>query len=234
MNNHTVQLPLLTIEYAPWVAKCGLLAPYGKCQCGCGEDAPIAAHNRAARGWMVDKPVRFVAGHQVRVRPLRPLVERFWEKVDKDGPIHPALGTPCWLWRGGTTSFGYGAIGIGERLHWQMGLAHRVSYELHNGPIPDGLFVLHKCDNPPCVNPTHLFAGTPKENIQDMFAKGRDRAPGAPGEANNNAKLTDHAVREIRERAAQGERQCDLAVEFGIESATINHVVRRRGWKHIP
>lgn len=94
---------------------------------------------------------------------------RFWTKVNKNGPtLQPALG-PCWLWTAGTTKAGYGqAASAGLNRY-----AHRVSWRLTHGPVPDGLWVLHKCDNPPCLNPAHLFLGTAKDNAMDREAKGR-------------------------------------------------------------
>ena len=100
----------------------------------------------------------------------RPLAERFWEKVDKNGPvIYPDLG-PCWMWNAATRNEeGYGIISDkGNNL-----VASRVAYELQNSPIPDGMLVLHKCDNPSCVRGDHLYIGTQKENIQDAFRRGR-------------------------------------------------------------
>ena len=100
----------------------------------------------------------------------RPLEERFHELYDIDET------SGCHVWRGTKTNFGYGQIGRGGRGGGML-VAHRVGWELANGPIPDGLFVLHRCDNPPCVNPEHLFLGTQKENIADMRAKGRGFGP---------------------------------------------------------
>lgn len=91
-----------------------------------------------------------------------PLETRFWQRVEKtDG---------CWRWTGPLHAFGYGLIWRGGN---NVG-AHRISWEIHVGPIPDGLFVLHRCDNPPCVRPDHLFLGTQADNIHDMVAKGRN------------------------------------------------------------
>lgn len=104
-----------------------------------------------------------------------PPSERFWPKVNKAGPApehRPELG-PCWEWTAGQAPHGYGAFAIGGR-EGAVG-AHRFAYELLVGPIPDGLSVLHHCDNPPCCNPAHLFLGTRAENMYDAIAK--DRVP---------------------------------------------------------
>lgn len=95
----------------------------------------------------------------------RSLEERFWEKVDKRGPDE------CWLWKAGRDRNGYGHIGVGKGRSTR---AHRVSWELANGSeIPVGLLACHTCDNPPCVNPAHIFIGTMADNLQDASAKGR-------------------------------------------------------------
>jgi hypothetical protein len=100
---------------------------------------------------------------------MKTVEERFWEKVDKNGPIIPYVGTPCWVWTAGTASYGYGHFRIGSKLIY----THRYSWELVNGAVPDGLMVCHKCDNSPCVNPNHLFLGTNSDNQRDSIEKGR-------------------------------------------------------------
>lgn len=105
------------------------------------------------------------------IRVRTPLVERFWPRVNRDGPVpshRPDLG-PCWIWTGGVGSHGYGALA-------KSALAHRFSWELHNGPIPSETpCVLHHCDTRRCVRPDHLFLGTRADNTADMISKGRHR-----------------------------------------------------------
>ena len=131
------------------------------CECGCGELAKK----------------RFAHGHNRRgllepYLPYRTPTERFWAKVDKYGPVHPVLGTACWLWLG-ATSVGYGTFTIHTQPTRLVGSTHRFSWEIANGLIPNGLFVLHRCDVRHCVNPNHLFLGTAGDNARDMARKGR-------------------------------------------------------------
>lgn len=100
----------------------------------------------------------------MRGRPSRPVAERFWSYVQR--------GDECWTWIGARDANGYGRLSLPGR--GTIG-AHRVSWELHRGEIPDGLCVLHRCDNPPCVWPEHLFLGTHADNVADRIAKGRSR-----------------------------------------------------------
>lgn len=151
------------------------------------------------------------------------LQERFWAKVDKRGPDE------CWLWTARITS-GYGSIGGGGHSGRSLS-AHRVSWELHNGPIPAGVHVLHRCDNRLCVNPAHLFLGTPADNMADRDAKGRQAA----GEKNGVAKLTDNDVRTIRATYAKGGvTQEALARSFNVHQGLISGIIARRRWRHVP
>lgn len=151
-----------------------------------------------------------------------PFAQRFWAKVMKGGPAE------CWPWVGAKKSSGYGNFaGIGTSI------ASRVSWELTKGPIPSGLFVCHHCDNPPCCNPTHLFVGTQRENISDMFKKGRQATyTGNPGESNPAAKLNGELVAEIRRRLASGSTHAALAGEFLVSKNTIRNIDRGVSWKN--
>ncbi len=161
------------------------------------------------------------------------LVDRFWKKIDKDGPIPahcPALG-PCWLWmdsRDRSDVNHYGCVYLCHPYHVPQAIyAHRLSWEIHHGPIPTGLFVLHHCDNPPCTNPAHLWLGTNADNMRDMTAKGRQ----ARGAGNGQAKLTEAQVREIRRCHLQGAATYStLARTFGVSIAGIEAIMLRKNW----
>jgi hypothetical protein len=165
------------------------------------------------------------------LRTPRPLEARFWEKVI------PEPNTGCWLWMGALVGNGYGLMGDSGRA--SKGLyAHRLSWEIHNGPIPDGLWALHKCDVRHCVNPAHLFLGTRTDNVRDMYAKGRGTSQARPeamprGERHGNALLTDEAVRTIRDEASAGTPCVVLASKFGVSKTTIYSVTSGRGWRHV-
>lgn len=155
----------------------------------------------------------------------RPLAERFWEKVDR--PDDPSA---CWIWVGTRLVSGYGCIRVDARTR----RAHQVAYELVNGPIPEGIgyhgtCVLHRCDIPLCVNPSHLFLGTQRDNMLDRDAKGR----GLRGETVGVAKLTDAKVRAIRLHHGMGMTQRDLGVMFGINQSNISRVCRAETWSHV-
>ena len=150
--------------------------------------------------------------------------ERFWAKVDASGG--PAA---CWAWNASRDGFGYGHFATERR---RIERAHRVSWRFSNGrSIPDGVLVLHRCDNPWCVNPAHLWLGTDADNVRDAVAKRRAR--GAVGERNQGAKLTESQVLDVRRRYREGARQVDIAAAFGIRQTTVSQIVRRETWAHV-
>ena len=169
-------------------------------------------------------------------------IARFWSKVDKDGPVQPHRPgiDQCWVWLGSLRK-GYGYIrvfGVNYR-------AHRLSWLLSGSSIPEGLCVLHRCDNPSCVRPEHLWVGTQLENIADRHRKGREACGDrhgfalhpeacARGSRVGSARVTEEMVVEIRRRARQGERHKTLAHQFGITKLTVSMITRRKTWIHVP
>jgi hypothetical protein len=150
----------------------------------------------------------------------RKLDDRFWPKVQQ--------GDGCWEWQGSRDKSGYGIIGASR--HQRARRAHRVSWELHNGrSVPDGLDVLHHCDNKPCVNPAHLYVGTDLENARDAVERGR--LPSRQGRANPNAKLTRSDVEAIIAAVTGGETQTAVARRFGISQPHVSELVRRVSWR---
>lgn len=138
----------------------------------------------------------------------------------------------CWIYNGPRRRWGYTCVYIAGRGTLA---AHRVSYEVYVGPIPDGLILMHSCDNPPCINPKHLRPGTNHENTQDMLAKGRHRtAPHARGRRRNTGKLTPEQVLEIRRlHDVLGVSRAELMHQFGISRSQVGKVVTRFQWKDI-
>lgn len=138
----------------------------------------------------------------------------------------------CWVWTGAKAGTGKNAYGHLSVRKGRARRAHMISWELYRGPISEGLCVCHKCDNPACVNPNHLFLGTRSDNAVDMYQKGR--GPNNRGENNGRAKLSPKQVIEIRERYATGEiYQAELAKEYGVTQAVVQKLIRRKIWKHI-
>jgi hypothetical protein len=186
------------------------------CQCECGNEKVVAsnvlmteADNRVRSCGCLKKP------------PLEECLKRRvtnWQSGRVD---------VCWEWTGGGTESGYGRTtrdGKGYTLP-------RLVYERYVGPIPEGLWVLHRCDNPRCVNPTHLFLGTHKDNMADMVAKGR-HCP-VSGERNKSARLTEAQVREMRLRRQAGEQVKVLAGEYGVSGMTVSKITRGLKWRHV-
>lgn len=190
-------------------------------------------------------------------------VERFWRKVNKNGPIMPNMETPCWQWMTGKSDSGYGSFAAGGRTL----KTHRIAWTLAKGQIPHdgsahGICVCHRCDNPLCVNPAHLFLGAHIDNMRDMGEKGRkvvargdkhhsrlrpermargDRngARTHPervrcGDEHVSAKLTAEKVLAIRTlHAAGGVSKSELGRQFDVSHNLIGYIIRRKIWKHI-
>ncbi len=128
----------------------------------------------------------------------------------------------CWLWTDATFPNGYGRFKVdGKSLK-----AHRVSYELHNGLIPEGLHVCHTCDVRVCVNPDHLWLGTNQDNVNDRDAKGRQ----SKGSANGQAKLTEEQVWELYHSE---DTQREIAAQYGVSPAQVSRIKRKKGWRHL-
>lgn len=158
---------------------------------------------------------------------MKPVSERFWSKVG-----FTANPDKCWLWLAARDPRGYGRFGISKNERGR--LAHRCAWQLTNGEIPDGMQICHHCDNPSCVNPSHLFLGTIRDNVQDMIKKGRKVSPSMPGEKNPNSKLTLEQVRFIHHRYAQGGISHEkLAEVIGVNESTIYNILNRRTWKDV-
>jgi hypothetical protein len=150
----------------------------------------------------------------------RPVADRFWEKVDKT--------RDCWIWTASKQQFGYGKFVVKKGESPRM--AHRLSYEMEVGKIPDGLQVLHRCDNPSCVKPSHLFLGTQKDNLADCKAKGRWRYQprNQSGERNPNSILNDAQVASMLAELAAGGRPVSVARKYGIAYKTLWAIRHRK------
>ncbi len=171
---------------------------------------------------------------------------RFWSLVDRAGPILVGMTTPCWLWRGRSDK---GDFYLGA---FHSRIAARISWELSRGEIPAGRIVCHKCDNPPCVNPDHLYVGTHKDNTRDRYTRGNmrfggptplPREPQKPasglhpgqrhGEQHHKAKLSEKQVLEIRARASKGESLASIAEKYPVTLPTVHQIVQQRTWRHL-
>lgn len=165
-------------------------------------------------------------------RKCIPLADRFKAKYVVDE------ATGCHEWTASRSAVGYGVIGAGGRYGRTVG-AHRVSYELHHGPIPEGMFVCHKCDNRGCVNPDHLFLGTNQDNVDDMVAKGRQ----CKGESNGHAVLTEQQAKVVVELCRRHPRRRNgqsgyglltfLARWLGVPAPTVHSIANGQNWRHL-
>lgn len=153
------------------------------------------------------------------------LDDKFWNKVDKTDQ--------CWIWTGRTYRK-YGAYSHKGKKY----RAHRAVWESIHGAIPVGMVICHKCDNPSCVNPDHLFIGTQADNVRDCKEKGRIRhgdylPPPIRGSANPNAKLKESDVIEIRKAHQNGATQLGIAKQYGVHPSIIWQIIHGRAWTHV-
>lgn len=144
---------------------------------------------------------------------------RFWSNVEKTDEQQ------CWHWLRHKNKLGYGVVGVGRKT----ALAHRVAYELVRGKIPNGMLVCHRCDNPSCVNPSHLFLGTDKDNMADCISKGRRAS--CRWESNGRARLTRIQVAEIKSRYKNGETILELATQYPVGKSQIYNIVSGSQWR---
>lgn len=175
--------------------------PDGNCECGCGRPAPIATRNASAIGHVKGQPVRFIRGHSAGRFPGHVVEDRGYE-------------TPCWAWRGGKGSDGYGLTRHGARDGHKAQAAHRFYYERAHGPIPPAHDLHHRCEQRDCVNPDHVEPMTEADHLR------------------GHSRLDWSDVDEMRRRrAAGGVTLKGLADEFGISETQVKRIVRGENWR---
>lgn len=200
---------------------------YGFCCCGCGQQTGIAQKTNARNGYKKGDRLRFVQ-HHWGTRKRQDVAERFWSKVDKTpGP------DACWAWNGTHNTDGYGRFSIESDKSTN---AHRFAYELTYGPIPKDKLACHVCDNPGCCNPSHIFIGTPTDNMRDKVRKGRQsKIVPRPryGEHHHNHVLSEEQIKAIRDLYERCEwKQLALARIFSVKVQTIHEIVHYRSRLH--
>ena len=167
-------------------------------------DRSAACRKMAIERWKNDKPE-----------------DRFWKSVNKNGP------NGCWIWDGARTKEDYGTFVVnGRRM-----VVSRYAYALLVGKIPEGHLVCHHCDNPPCCNPAHLFAGTSQDNVSDCISKGRTNP--VKGIESPMAKLSESEVLEIISLKRSGLTQSDIATRFGLNQSSVSRLFNKKRWKHL-
>jgi hypothetical protein len=186
------------------------------CACGCGQPTRIARYSYKAAGYVKGKPLQYLRHHH-RIIPAE---ERFWKYVSKSED-----SDACWLWVGATNEHGYGVLTVDRKSV----RAHRFSYELAGLSLKPTDHLCHKCDNPPCVNPAHLFLGDAAANSRDASRKGRMHR----GERNGSAVLAADQVVEIRRLAALGVKKAQLTRTYGVSYGCIGAILDGITWRHL-
>lgn len=151
-------------------------------------------------------------------------MQRFWDKVNKN------TENGCWEWTASLTKIG----GYGRFKHNRKIIrAHRLSYELNYGKFDETLFVCHKCDNPKCVNPDHLFLGTSQDNMDDMIKKGRNSNGNPIGENNGNSRLSENNILNIKKLIKKGLSNKKIADMYNVSDSMISRIKLGKNWSHI-
>lgn len=167
-------------------------------------------------------PVRYLASYKELTMPHKYITRSLSERIAKSSAPNPS---GCTEWIGALDHRGYGKMRVGNKL---VG-THRVAWELEHGPIPEGMVIMHTCDNPRCIRVSHLKLGTQADNMRDKRDKGRSTI----GERNSHAKLTRDDVIAIRAAHSGGESQLSIALRYGIDRNHVSNIVLRNRWKHI-
>ncbi len=210
-----------TVQATKRCSKCGDTKPTRFLQPAPGDTRRAQHHMQALHTREACGPAPLPAGGTSKFRPI---AERFAEKLTTGAPDE------CWPWRGRRNAKGYGAIDLGHG----SALAHRVAFCLASGRDLEsiaGQSVCHHCDNPPCCNPAHLYAGDAAQNAADKVARGRQQR--LRGTDNPRSVLTEADVRAIRARAAAGESTATIATDHGITRVMVGRIVRRQNWQHV-
>lgn len=193
--------------------------PYGYCQCGCGQKTSPARDAVREMGRKKGDPNLYLKGHFKSPGKYKTLRDHFLAYCFPGDPDE------CWDWTGSLDSNGYGHFKHRDKKV----NSHRVAYEIYNGEIPPGMSVCHKCDRRLCNNPNHLFLGTQRDNMADMYKKNRH----AYGERNGISKLNPVSVREIRNLHSTGKPVSDIARKFDVSARNIRNIINRDTWRFI-
>lgn len=154
---------------------------------------------------------------------VKPIATRFFKYVEQ------SIFGPCWEWKGPKDSHGYGTLNVGCFKKTRHKKAHRIAYQIFIGDFDESLFVCHKCDNPGCVNPAHLFLGTHIDNERDKCEKNRQQK----GSKHWNSKLTEKDIINIRKLYANKISQIEISRRFQVSQGCISRIVRMEDWKHV-